>query len=98
MNTDAIRARLDIVHHRIAAAGGNPDRVVIVGVTKGLGVDTALAAQAAGLVNLGENYAQELVTKAASVPTEVAAGVRWHFIGRLQRNKVALAAAHVTLW
>ena len=44
-----------------------------------------------GCVDVGENYAQELVAKAEGAP----AGVRWHFIGRLQRNKVRSIAPHV---
>jgi pyridoxal phosphate enzyme (YggS family) len=38
--------------------------------------------------DIGENYAQELTAKAAEVP-----GARWHFIGRLQRNKARVLVA-----
>jgi pyridoxal phosphate enzyme (YggS family) len=38
--------------------------------------------------DIGENYAQELAAKAAEVQ-----GARWHFIGRLQRNKARLLVA-----
>ncbi|MCZ7630468.1 MAG: alanine racemase [Microthrixaceae bacterium] len=48
---------------------------------------------AAGFVDLGENYAQEMLTKVDLVP-----GARWHFVGRLQSNKVRLLAGHVHLW
>ena len=95
---EAITARLDDLRHRIEAAGGDPDRVLVVGVTKGLGADVVVAARSAGIADLGENYAQELDAKARVLPDEVSAGLRWHFIGRLQRNKVALAARHVSLW
>jgi pyridoxal phosphate enzyme (YggS family) len=40
---------------------------------------------AAGVTDVGENYAKDLVAKAAEVP-----GVRWHFVGRLQRNKAGV--------
>jgi len=40
---------------------------------------------AAGVTDIGENYAQDLEAKAAVVPA-----VRWHFVGRLQRNKAAV--------
>ena len=69
-------------------------RVRVVGVTKGQGLDAVRAAAAAGLVDLGESYAQELVAKAEAVD----AAVRWHIIGRLQRNKVRHIAAFVHLW
>ena len=39
----------------------------------------------AGVADVGENYAKDLEAKAAQVP-----GVRWHFVGRLQRNKAGL--------
>jgi len=46
-----------------------------------------------GQRDFGENYVQELVTKAASLP----AGIRWHFIGHLQTNKVKLIVPFVQL-
>jgi pyridoxal phosphate enzyme (YggS family) len=89
-----VAANLDAVRDRIARAGGDPDAITLVAVTKGLGPDAVKAATAAGLHDLGENYAQELVGKAAEAP----AGVRWHFIGTVQRNKVRALAPLVTLW
>jgi uncharacterized pyridoxal phosphate-containing UPF0001 family protein len=38
----------------------------------------------AGQRHFGENYAQELIDKAPSLPGDI----RWHFIGHLQSNKV----------
>lgn len=72
-----------------------PDREVsLVAVTKGHPIEVARAAYAEGLRVLGENYAQDLVAKAPQLPDDV----QWHFIGRLQRNKVKALAAHVALW
>lgn len=88
-----VRARLANIRGRVADAGGDPDRTAIVAVTKGRGQLTAAAAVAAGLRDLGENYAQELLEKA---PGLVAA--RWHFIGNLQSNKVRRLAPHVEVW
>jgi pyridoxal phosphate enzyme (YggS family) len=85
---------LDPVRDRIAAAGGDPARVLIVAVTKGFGVDAVEAALAGGAVHVGENYAQELVAKAEAVPE----GPVWHFIGGLQTNKVRSLVPHVALW
>ena len=89
----SIAARLAAVRERIADAGGDPDAIGIVAVTKGRSSLTAAAALRAGLGDLGENYAQELARKVGAVP-----GARWHFIGRLQANKVRHVAAHVALW
>lgn len=80
------------VRRRIAAAAGSRP-VAVVAVTKGFGPDTVRAARAAGLDDLGENYAQELVAKAGAV-----AGGRWHFLGALQRRKVRQMAPLVHLW
>ena len=72
----------------------------MVAVTKGFGLDAVAAAREAGLADLGENYAQDLLAKA----TELSAGSdsvpqpRWHFIGRLQRNKIRKIADVVHLW
>ncbi len=82
------------VRERIAAAGGDPEGVRLVAVTKGHSLATVQAATAAGLMDLGESYAQELVAKAEAVQV----GVRWHFIGRLQSNKVRRIAPFVYLW
>jgi pyridoxal phosphate enzyme (YggS family) len=87
------------VRQRIVAAGGDPSSVDILAVTKGFGAEAVLAALGAGLPAVGENYAQELLDKAGSLAIddpEVAP--RWHFIGRLQRNKVRQLAPLVTLW
>lgn len=67
--------------------------VTVVAVTKALGVDAAREAVAAGVVDLGENYARELLAKAPEVP-----GARWHFLGAVQRRKVRDLAPHVRLW
>lgn len=43
--------------------------------------------------DFGENYVQELVAKAAALPSDI----RWHFIGHLQTNKVKLIVPFVQL-
>ncbi len=92
-----VAARAEAVRRRIAAAGGDPDRVRLLAVTKGFGPEVVAAALAAGLVDLGESYAQELVAKA---PVLAGGPVtpRWHLIGRLQRNKVRSLATLVHRW
>lgn len=85
--------RLAHVRERIAAAGRTPEDVTVVAVTKGFGVDALDAAKAAGLDDLGENYAQELVEKGNEHD-----GRRWHFLGHIQRNKVKAIASIVHLW
>jgi PLP dependent protein len=88
-----VAARLAVVHDRIARAGGDPETVEVIAVTKGFGPDAVAAARAAGLVDLGENYAAELQAKAPGPP-----GTRWHFLGAVQRNKVRGLAPLVDVW
>jgi hypothetical protein len=70
--------------------------VRVIGVTKGFGPEAVRAAVDAGLTELGENYAAELEAKAAAAGD--AAEVAWHFLGAVQRNKVAQLAPLVGLW
>jgi uncharacterized pyridoxal phosphate-containing UPF0001 family protein len=102
-----VAGRLAEVRSRISAAGGDLEKVRIVAVTKGLGAEAARVACSAGLLDLGENYAGELLAKAAELASPEAgssedrpsgAGPRWHYLGGVQRNKVARLAPHVALW
>jgi hypothetical protein len=86
---------VDAVRARVAGAGGDPDAVTIVAVVKGFDPDTARAAFAAGFADLGENRAAALTEKADALAD---LAVRWHFVGQVQRNKVAALAPLVTLW
>jgi hypothetical protein len=85
--------RLERLRARVVAAGGDLDRIRIVAATKGQPIARAQEAVAAGVVDLGETKAQELLAKA-----ELVDGARWHFIGRVQRNKVRQVAGFVHLW
>jgi len=96
-DTEGVAERLAAVRERIAAAGRDPDDVVVVAVTKGFGVNAVHAAAAAGVADVGENFAQEMARKweASGGATD---GRRWHFLGRVQRNKVRALAPVVDLW
>ena len=63
-------------------------------VTKGFGPEAVRAARAAGLSDVGENRVQEALDKMAQVPD---AGIAWHLIGHLQRNKAKLVPGRFTL-
>jgi pyridoxal phosphate enzyme (YggS family) len=90
-----LTAAIERVRNRIAEAGGRPDTTRLVAVTKGHGPDAVLAAMAAGLSDVGESFAQELVRKADALDD---GAIRWHFVGQVQRNKVRLVADRVALW
>lgn len=87
------------VRGRIAAAarrsGRDPDDVTLVAASKAVDVDRIAAALDAGVTDVGENRAQELVVKAPQLDER---GPRWHFLGALQRNKVRTVAPWVVCW
>jgi PLP dependent protein len=85
---DTVRQRIDRVRDQISEAAARAGRdsagVRLIAVSKGFGLSEIGAALEAGQLDFGENRVQELRSKYDRVN-----GVRWHFIGRLQRNKVA---------
>lgn len=99
MDEVTIAARVADVRRRIAraarAAGRDPAAVRLVAATKTQPVTAIAAVLAAGVRDVGENRAQELVAKA---PELAARGPEWHFIGRLQRNKINQLAPWVRWW
>ena len=88
---EQVLASLHEVHDAIETIGR--DEVTIVAVTKGFDRSAIDCAARLGLADVGENYAQELLGK-----LPLPAGLRAHFIGRIQRNKVRKIGDQVTLW
>lgn len=92
-----IESGLSDVRRRIELAclrtGRKSSEVTVVGVTKKHPPELISAAYAAGIVDVGENYVQELQAKQQAVELPV----RWHFIGHLQRNKVRAIIPFVSM-
>ncbi len=87
-----ISERLDRIRGQIEQAavqsGRNPDEITLVAVSKTQPLSAIEEAYEAGQRHFGENYPQELELKSAALvhlPDLV-----WHFIGRLQRNKIKI--------
>jgi PLP dependent protein len=105
--TERVRVGLADVQAQILAQGSDPGAITIVAVTKGLGPEGPLAGLANGLRWFGENYADELVGKAAAV-REILEGTElrfknvpaplWTFQGKLQSNKINRLKDVVALW
>ena len=95
-DASGVVARVAEVRERIAAAAGRAGReaaaITLVAATKTVDVARVQAAVVAGVVDLGENRAQELLAKTAVT------GCRWHFLGLLQRNKVRALAPWIEVW
>lgn len=83
-----VAARLEDVRARIRRAaeeaGRSPHAITLVAVSKLFPPEAIQAARAAGQADFGESRAQELRRKSQSLGP----GIRWHFVGQLQRNKV----------
>lgn len=96
----AIAANLAALRTRIAAAAARAGRsaadVTLIGVAKKHSAESVVDAVAAGLSDVGENFAQEARDKIPAVRAAIAArGLpqpRWHFLGQLQRNKARVVA------
>lgn len=88
---DRLAAATARVESAARAAGRNPTEVTIVAVSKGQPDERVRAAHAAGHREFGENRAGGLADHADLL----GAGVDWHFIGRLQTNKVRVVRPRV---
>jgi pyridoxal phosphate enzyme (YggS family) len=89
------------VRERVATAarqsGRDPAAVRLIGASKTVAAAQVAEALAAGLTDLGENRAQELLAK-APVLAEGSDPPTWHFVGQLQRNKVTGLTPWVQWW
>jgi len=57
----------------------------IIAVTKGRSLEQIKKAYEVGVRNFGENYVQEFLQKYEQLKEY---DINWHFIGRLQSNKI----------
>lgn len=93
-----VAARLQRVKARMAATcdriGRDVDTVRLLAVAKNHPPELVEQVLTAGHLDIGENYVQELLTKQAFITQHPA---RWHFIGRLQSNKVRQIVGRVEM-
>lgn len=94
--TASLSHKLKVVLEKIqAAAEKRPEALqhttpLLVAVSKTKGLDLVIEAYDAGQRHFGENYVQELDEKGHDIELlDHCDDIKWHFIGRLQRNKVA---------
>ncbi len=90
-NIEGIRRRIVARCHQ---NGRNPSEVTLVAVSKTFPPSLVAAAVDAGVLDIGENYVQELLQKREALGER---GMRWHFIGHLQSNKVKYIADWIHL-
>ena len=69
----------------------DPNQIALIAVSKKKSNESIKAALDLGILNFGENYAQELAMKAEFFKNN---NIGWHFIGPIQTNKIKLIAKH----
>ncbi|MDE6401956.1 MAG: YggS family pyridoxal phosphate-dependent enzyme [Clostridiales bacterium] len=93
MTTDELKRNVERVRSNIErAAIRNGSRVELVAAVKTVPPDVINLAASFGITDVGENRVQEYVAKKDDVQ-----GVKWHFIGTLQRNKEKYLVGNVAL-
>jgi len=81
----ALRARLT---HAAEAAGRNADEIELLPITKFFPASDVLILRNLGCLEFGESREQEASNKSAEVGAVLGGEpIRWHMVGRIQRNK-----------
>jgi len=90
--SDALRKSLDKIQLRIKSAaeraGRDPDEIVVIAVTKTVGIETLKSLVALGWKDVGENRVNAVLEKTKVLPNNK---FTWHMIGHLQGNKAKRA-------
>ena len=94
VTAERVRANLDAVRERIAAAGRDPAEVTVCAAVKYLPAESLQALAEGGIAVVGENRAQALLEKQEAAGRDA---FEWHFIGALQSRKVRDIAPRVSL-
>lgn len=85
----SVGQNLQRIRERIAEAaqrsGRDASDVELIAISKGFGTDLIDEALTHGQRHFGENRVQDLQVKAKALPADL----QWHFVGRLQSNKVS---------
>jgi pyridoxal phosphate enzyme (YggS family) len=80
----------ELIEKKAIESKRDPSEIRLIAVSKNFGKDDIITAYNEGVVDFGENKAQELVSKYEELST-INKKIVWHFIGVLQRNKVRFA-------
>jgi hypothetical protein len=87
---------LEALRERIARAAGAAGRdaaeITLIAITKTFPASDVALLLELGVPDIGENRDQEARVKSAAVPQ-----ARWHFVGRLQRNKCRSVTSYASV-
>lgn len=78
---------LESIEYHASKAGRKTDEIKLVAVSKTHPIEAIKIVYELGLKRFGENYAQELREK-VNLASQLQLDIEWHFIGRIQTNKV----------
>lgn len=96
INYKQIKANIEYVFARVndicIKVGRKREEITILAATKNVQIDLIRFARECGINVFGENRVQELIEKYKFLPD-----YNWHFIGRLQRNKIKYICDKVSL-
>ena len=84
-NLEEIRARIKSASN---TSGRDARDITLIAVSKLQPIEKIYCAHDLGIMDFGENTAQNLASRVEAF-AKAGRTARWHFIGRLQRNKVA---------
>jgi pyridoxal phosphate enzyme (YggS family) len=91
-----LASALETLRQRIAraaeAARRDPAEITLIAITKTFPVSDVALLLGLGVRDIGENRDQEARVKSAALPE-----ARWHFVGRLQRNKCRSVASYASV-
>ncbi len=92
---DRFKRIRDRIEETCLRVGRDPSRVTVVAASKTKPAAMVRELYGCGQRVFGENYIQEAVEKIKHL--EDLKGIKWHFIGHLQRNKARIAATYFDL-
>ena len=90
---DALTAVQSRISRAAMAAGRNPSEIELLPITKYFPATDVAILSRLGCQSFGESREQEAAAKAAEVTAIVSRPVRWHMVGRIQRNKARSIAS-----
>ncbi len=90
MIADNIKKIRELIENKAVECKRDLEEIRLIAVSKNFGKDDIITAFNEGIVDFGENKAQELNSKYEELNSAYKQ-IIWHFIGVLQRNKVRFA-------
>jgi pyridoxal phosphate enzyme (YggS family) len=93
----SLREVQERIYRAALRATRDPTEITLVAVGKTVVPERIIEAYNAGIDTFGESYAQEFRDKYIIVDSMLGRKVKWHFVGRIQRNKVKYIVGKVEL-